>query len=587
MKKLILLLVATFTTVLASAQYTFEPPYIPSQNNEPVRSEFITYRTAADARENNPSKSENRSLLDGEWSLRRIDGTPDQALVAREADLSGWTKAQIPSSDNFFPPKEGGSTLLLARDFVVPFDYTDRALYLHIGATSDRATVYVNGHEVGYTTDPKVPAEYKISDYVERGLNRVVVSVDQFSEATAIAEGSTRNEGGIVRSVYLFAQPKIRIFDITAKSSLDPTFKNGLLEIALLVKSELLNPHDVTIYYDLYDSKGRLVNQEHKPLRIDMRRQDTVRFTSTIMNVNKWDFETPELYTAMFSIKREGRFTEYVARRVGFRSIESVDKRVLINGQPTVFRGVNLYMINSLHSDFVSSDTIIKNLITLREQGVNAIRTPYPLQNKFYDACDSVGMYVISNANLNTRNMYRPLSKGGAVSNDPAWRDIFVERVVSSYEYLKLHPSVVAFGLGEDAGNGYNMYQAYLEIRRRNSDAVIVYDEANMEWNTDWYMPTSSEKQYGVEVQPLVYSRSEDPQLWKTLNGGFLGEYKSDKIYVENLSQIVDGDYSYVTIEEVDTKKGVFKITNNLPSLNLSYYGLDYKIYNNSGKVVD
>lgn len=551
MKKILMIAVSFGVVLGVSAQLKFPAPYLPTQGAEPVRSEFLSYRTAQYAMQNNRDSTENFS------------------------DLSvGWK------------PTISGEGVQLDREFIVPFDYMDRALYMHIGAVNGAYTLYINGREVGHRTDSRTPGEFNISKFVERGLNTATIKVSPLGYADKLERSIDKSELDILRPVYLFAQPKIRVFDILMRTSLDPTYNNGLLEIGMLLKTELLNTHQVTVYYDLFDPKGNLVNQEFKDATVEMRQQDTIRFTATIMNVDKWSAESPALYTVMFRIKREGRFTEYVTRKVGFRTIETTDK-VVINGNPVQFRGVNADMYPWLVSDATPDATLLAELKTLKYEGVNAIRTPYPLRAEFYDICDSIGLYVISNANINSQGAPTSIMKGGTLANVPAWSAIYVDRVIDGYEYAKVHPSVIAWGLGDQAGNGYNMYQAYNALRQRETTRPIVYQGADMEWNTDWYMPHYPDTPSVKPVQPTVYSRSTDVKVWDTPGGGFLSNSQETNLTQTpaNITTMVNGKYAFVSIKSVDAKKGVFEITNNLPYFNLSKYGLTYKIYNSKGKL--
>ncbi len=600
MKKAIAMLACSLMVAdLAFSQpLEFEPAYMAAENIEPSRSQFITFRSKSAAIKGDVSQSKNVLSLDGGWFSYVFNSAPSdnqiQGVVGENEDLDTWKKVSLPSSSVL--TSQGGS-VVLARDITVPFDFTDQAQYINIGVSSSPVVLYVNGQRVGSSTDSKGRAEFNVSKFTIRGRNRIALVLESGSPSKSLEQ----NEDGAIRlenSSYLFAQPKIRIFDIMATSSLDPSYQNGLLEIAMVMKSELFNPHTVEVFYDLYDSDGKIVNKETRSLALERREGDTLRFTSSIMGVNKWSYQDPKLYTAVFSIKRHDRFTEYISTRVGFREVKIQDKEVRVNGEKVIFHGVNADLVDELIDPQVSYAQIVQTIKELRGMGVNAIRTPYPLASGFYEACDSVGMYVVAGANINSREMSKSIMKGGTLANDPAWRDMFVERALRNYENFKLHPSVIAWSLGEDAGNGYNMYQAYLAVRAKDALRPIVYGGAAMEWNTDWYMPSQGDKQYGIELQPLIYARIANTDLWDSANGGFLGqgallegEHKGDQVKtaplesvsLEGLDAKVSPKYAYVSIEAIDAAKGIFKVSNRLKGSNLSAQGVSYKIYNRTG----
>ena len=105
-----------------------------------------------------------------------------------------------------------------------------RELYLRFGSISHRATVYVNGREVGSNEGGFLPVVCRITDAVRQGAeNRLTVRANnELSEATlpcgAVATLSDGRKiakpyfdffhyAGIQRSVYLLSLPKEQILD--------------------------------------------------------------------------------------------------------------------------------------------------------------------------------------------------------------------------------------------------------------------------------------------------------------------------------------------------------------------------------------
>jgi beta-galactosidase len=53
------------------------------------------------------------------------------------------------------------------------------------------------------------------------------------------------------------------------------------------------------------------------------------------------------------------------------------------------------------------------------------------------------------------------------------------------YHRAQNHVSIIAFSLGGDAGNGYNMYKAYELLKSKGDSRAIIYEAADGEWNSD------------------------------------------------------------------------------------------------------
>lgn len=102
-----------------------------------------------------------------------------------------------------------------------------------------------------------------------------------------------------------------------------------------------------------------------------------------------------------------------------------------------------------------------------------------------YDTCDTLGMYVIVQAPIDTRSSGESRRIGGNPSNDPEWLGAYVERTADSYHASKRHPSVIAFSLATQSANGINLYESYLDMKKSGDPRPFIYPDAAGEWNSD------------------------------------------------------------------------------------------------------
>lgn len=641
MKRIIVTSILSLSALCSLAQG------ITSENRELARPTFVSFRKAADAKFNVRDTSVNYQTLNGEWRIMVIDDkykvdtllfAPGKAIgnlksvtLPSAAQLSLSTQAvfsskaytflnDAPEKGEYKLPSTAKGAVAYMRDFFVPFDFMDKALFIHIGAAQSAVTLYINGRRVGYSTDSRNPAEFDITKYMVRGRNRVAMLVEQNCEGSYLEDQTDWRLSGINREVFLFAQPKIRVRDYMVRTTLDPTHKNGLLETALLIKTQLLNPHKVTVFYDLYDPKGELVNQASKEVELGMRGEDTVRFTATILDVKHWNAETPNLYTIAYSIKRIDRFTEYITVKSGFRTVGIEKGELLINGKAIKLKGVNLSEFSPITGNVQSEEELRKTLTDIKLAGFNAVRTDgYPLSDAFYRLCDELGLYVQDVANINSQGISRDINKGGTLANNPAWCADFKYRVNNTYQRNKAHTSVIMWGLGDNAGNGYNMYEAYMMLKAQEQMRPVVYNGAGLEFNTDIYCPDYpnmekiSEIKGYMDNQPIIISRCEfDPAIWTTpgVQGGFISRWVSPSITTsgkfatlsdeykltpqssgaikltsaqDKLAEISDF-FANVKIKAIDLKKGIFEFENRLDFTSLDRLEVTYDVIQN-GKV--
>lgn len=83
-------------------------------------------------------------------------------------------------------------------------------------------------------------------------------------------------------------------------------------------------------------------------------------------------------------------------------------------------------------------------------------------------------------------------NKKGTLGHNPDWLTAHIDRVRNMFERNKNYPSVTIWSLGNEAGNGYNFYNAYTLLKDLDSGVMkrpVCYERALWEWNTDMYVP--------------------------------------------------------------------------------------------------
>ena len=94
-----------------------------------------------------------------------------------------------------------------------------------------------------------------------------------------------------------------------------------------------------------------------------------------------------------------------------------------------------------------------RDLRLMKAHHINAVRTShYPNDPRFYEMCDRLGFYVIDEADLEchgvTMTGLGSYEEGfDRLADDPAWRELFLERQVALVERDKNRPCVVMLSL--------------------------------------------------------------------------------------------------------------------------------------------
>lgn len=494
----------------------------------PARASFMTYDDRDAALTGRYEASPYYQLLNGRWKFLYADDGRQIAPSAVDpaTDASSWSDIQVPGNWE----KQGFGTAyytnhqyefatykpqppmlpevvpaaVYRRTFEVPAQWAGRKVYLHLAGAKSGVYVYVNGREVGYAQDSKNPAEYLLDDYLKPGENTLCVKIYRWSTGSFLECQDFWRISGIERDVFLWSQPEVSVWDFQVRSTLDDSYRTGIFGLEADVKNTSDRAVEVEVAYELLDAAGAAVASGRTTVAVDAIADRLVRFDAEVADVAKWSAETPNLYRLLLTVGHEGRTTEIIPQRVGFRRIEFARSEerdadgdpynvLLFNGQPIKFKGVNMHEHNPLTGHYVDEELMRRDIELMKRHNINAVRLcHYPQDRRFYELCDEYGLYVYDEANIESHGMYYSLNRGGSLGNNPAWLEEHLSRTTNMFERNKNHASVTIWSLGNEAGNGYNFYQTYLWLKEADRgwmDRPVCYERAQWEWNSDMYVP--------------------------------------------------------------------------------------------------
>ena len=176
------------------------------------------------------------------------------------------------------------------------------------------------------------------------------------------------------------------------------------------------------------------------------------RMSATIKSPKRWTAETPYLYKLHLTLlTAEGEVIEQVEQAVGFRSVEIRNGQLLVNGAPVRFRGVNRHEHDPRTARVMSEERMLQDILLMKQANINAVRTShYPNVSRWYELCDSLGLYVMDEADIEEHGLR------GTLASTPDWHAAFLDRAVRMAERDKNHPSIVMWSMGNESGYGPN-----------------------------------------------------------------------------------------------------------------------------------
>lgn len=364
----------------------------------------------------------------------------------------------------------------LAVDHIVdiPRSWSDKRVFLHLESVAMGYRVCVNGVAVAQCDDPYLPAEYEITEQLDSDFNIVTIELGR-SSSTSLNQGIARKDTpqrGRFDNCYYFTRERLDVVDYDASLRPDTVANYALLNISAIIENREDSDKKLSVGYYMQNPAGQvIVSNMVDNISIASGGCDTIRFERRIKSSEayRWSAQNPKLYKLTMVTKTEGR-----TYRSPIRDIALIDYRNLSDS----LRTVRYNAINSRERSF-------RELDSLKSLGYNTIRPDYPQPKWLYDRCSQIGIYIIDRANINAPTKNDDRTIGGTPSNDPQFVNEYIARVKGCYMRTRNTPSVIAYSLGGDSGNGYNMYKAYEWLKGIELERPVIYEGAEGEWNSD------------------------------------------------------------------------------------------------------
>ncbi|QGH68121.1 glycoside hydrolase family 2 TIM barrel-domain containing protein [Pseudactinotalea sp. HY158] len=446
--------------------------------------------------------------LNGSWRFRLLDGAPgspgaggvlpegeEPEAMARESyddgTANGWGELTVPSHW-VLDPRHGAPAYTnvqypfpldvphvpdenptgdYRRTFEVPEAWRDaqgvEAIVLRFDGVESRYKVWINGTKIGVGTGSRLATEFDVTAHVRAGRNTIAVRVHQWSADSYVEDQDQWWLPGIFRDVTLLARPAGGIEDVWIRADYD-TRDDGAGTITPEVTAGAgawpltLSVPELGISHR-WEGPGDVA-----PLAVGP--------------VEPWSAESPRLYEA--SIASTG---EEVSLRLGFRTVSIDGGRLLVNGRRVVFHGVNRHETHPDRGRVFDEDFSRADLAMMKRHNINAIRTShYPPHPRLLDLADELGLWVVLECDLETHGFEREGWIGNP-SDDPAWAEVYLDRMARTLERDKNHPSILLWSLGNESGTGANLAAMAAWVRARDPQRPVHYEGDHAGAYTDVY----------------------------------------------------------------------------------------------------
>ena len=279
----------------------------------------------------------------------------------------------------------------------VPADKKDEKVYLYFGGVYNRSEVFVNGVSLGKRPNGYISFMYDATPYIKFGEENVIaVRVDHSQSA----DSRWYTGSGIYRDVWVVYANPVHIAEWGVYAYPEQLEKGYQLQVEVNVENGSAKSSALMVKNELFDGSGKLVAKSSGKLKVDANEAGKTQAALKVANPELWSLETPNLYTLKTSVYSGKELIDEATTSTGFRHFTfDANNGFALNGKSMKVKGVCLHHDAGVLGSAVPREVWKRRLITLKEIGVNAIRTSHnPQASDLYDLCDELGLLVLDEA---------------------------------------------------------------------------------------------------------------------------------------------------------------------------------------------
>ena len=277
----------------------------------------------------------------GDWN------TQDERLFFYEGTV--WLKKSFE-----FHPQEGRRTLI------------------YFGAANYDTHVWVNGKKAGHHIGGFTAFNFDVTELLKDGENVVIVKVDNKRHAEDVPTQifDWWNYGGITRDVYLVNVASSYIENYKLELSKTPAKKKNHRLIHFTAKlNQAEGGQSVTLRIPELKVEKTFTTDDN----------GTINCQLSIVNCQLWSPSNPKLYQVEI-LHGEDTITD----EIGFRTIETRGKQILLNGQSIFLKGISLHEEKPYGGGRANSTEDARTLLSwAKELGCNFVRLAHYPHNEY------------------------------------------------------------------------------------------------------------------------------------------------------------------------------------------------------------
>ncbi len=397
----------------------------------------------------------NRYLLGGTWLYRadQSDVGLAQGWWRDLASTDGWAAVTVPNAYNagdFSQASMNGYVGWYRRDFTLPANafarYVPRAgrrWIVRFESVNYRATVWLNGHQIGTHTGAYLPFEFDLPAQLlhPHGVNRLIIRVDDRRSPNDMPPGPGGiwfNFGGLLREVYLRSVQVADLQQVIVRPILPCPRCAAQVQEQVLVRNITSTRQTVRLrgtYGKLKIDFGKATILPHGTW--------TAVATVRVAHPKLWAPGHPFLYSARLRLldSRSRQIAGYFTYS-GIRSVKVVGGQLELNGRKVHLRGVFIHE-QALNDGAAISVAQQAQLVGWAQQlGATVIRSHYPLGPEVEEMADRDGILIWAEVPVYQLST-QALARRGVLTHA---QTILRQNILTNQN----HPSILLWSIGNE-----------------------------------------------------------------------------------------------------------------------------------------
>lgn len=403
------------------------------------------------------STAQNRDFNDSSWD--DVD-LPHDFSITQNFTTSGEAES------GFLP----GGTGWYRKSLILDSGYANKSIIIDFDGVYSDAYIYINGtyvgeHHYGYTN-----FAFDISDYLTcDGTTENVIAVKAVNN---IPSSRWYSGSGIYRDVNLIITNSVHV-DYNGTYVTTPKIENndGTVNIQVDIKNDSSTAENVTVKNTVYTSGGEKASDSvETTINVEGESTATTELNCVVTSPELWSIDNPNLYYVRTELIQDNTVIDTYDTIFGFRYFSFDSSGFHLNGENIKLNGVCMHHDQGALGSAAYYDAMYKQLETMKDMGVNAIRTSHnPADRDFIEICNELGLVVIEesfdgwvdakNGNSNDFSKYfeTRISDDNQLinkSSDMTWSEYAMKSLVKRD---RNNPSIIAWSICNEIQEGTSL----------------------------------------------------------------------------------------------------------------------------------